>query len=303
MSWVSKSFCLEAIACGLKTVEARLNIAVPASIDVGHVLKLGHLRCLVKERRVYEAKACNVRAMLEDVGVEPLLPGCGSVEDGVRTYHAIDGFEEGARSQGLVSFFLEVLPPRSACPSAEEAALSEKLCALVRELDGACEDLPEALRELARELMLEREQEQDEWVACIADDDSQADGHKQFARVTEQPRRALQRFTQNRAHEQTVNGNDDDDDDVEASGAAYRCEGGREAVHLAIKKLTQSARKVDLEKARRDIGLASAKAHSTEPAPGFEAGVRAGLRRNDQGRPVWVVPRAGQPLSMFDASF
>jgi ASC-1-like (ASCH) protein len=190
----------------LKTVEARLNVAVPASIDVGHVLKLGHLRCLVKERRVYEAKACNVRAMLEDVGVEPLLPGCGSVEDGVRTYHAIDGFEEGARSHGVVSFFLEVLPPRSACPSAEEAALAEKLCALVRELDGACEDLPEALRELARELMLEREQEQDEWVACIADDDSQADGHKQFARVTEQLRRASQRFTQNRAHEQTVPG-------------------------------------------------------------------------------------------------
>ena len=100
-----------------------------------------------------------------------------------------------------------------------------------------------------------------------------------------------------------VNGHGDDDADVEASGAAYRCEGGREEVHLAIKKLAQSARNVDLEKARRDIGMASAKAHSTEPAPGFDAGARAGLRRNEQGRPVWVVPRAGQPLSMFDASF
>ena len=80
-------------------------------------------------------------------------------------------------------------------------------------------------------------------------------------------------------------------------------EGGREAVHLAIKKLTQAARKVDLEKARRDIDLTSAKAHDTEPAPGFDVGALAGLRRNDQGRPVWVVPRAGQPLSMFDSSF
>jgi hypothetical protein len=151
-------------------------------------------------------------------------------------------------------FFLLAL-----CSSAEEAALPERLCALVRELDDACEDLPEDLRGLARELMLEREQEQDEWVACIADDVSQADGHRPFAHVTEQFRRALQRFTQNRAREQSVDGNDDDDGDVEASEAAYRCEGGREAVHLAIKKLTQAARKVDLEQARRDIGLAPRK--------------------------------------------
>ena len=81
---------LDAIACGLKTVESRLNVAVPASIDKGHVLKFGHLRCLVKERRVYGGSTCSVRAVLEDLGVEALLSGCGSVEDAVRIYHAID---------------------------------------------------------------------------------------------------------------------------------------------------------------------------------------------------------------------
>ena len=70
--------------------------------------------------------------------------------------------------------------------------MAERLCSLVRELDDACEDFPEDLRDLARELMLEREQEQNEWVACIADDDLQADGRKPFAHVTEQLRRALQ---------------------------------------------------------------------------------------------------------------
>jgi ASC-1-like (ASCH) protein len=63
---------------------------------------------------VYGDKACsNVRAMLEDVGVEFLLPWCWSVEDGVRDYHAIDGFEEGVRSHGVVVFSLDVLPPRT----------------------------------------------------------------------------------------------------------------------------------------------------------------------------------------------
>ena len=44
----------------------------------------------------------------------------------------------------------------------------------------------------------EREQERDEWVACIGDDDSQTDGHKRFARETEQLRLALQLLSQNR---------------------------------------------------------------------------------------------------------
>ena len=68
----------------------------------------------MEERRVYGDKACsNVRAMLEAVGVEVPLPWCGSVEDGVRDLHVIDGFEEGARSHGVVVFSLEVLPPRT----------------------------------------------------------------------------------------------------------------------------------------------------------------------------------------------
>ena len=80
-------------------------------------------------------------------------------------------------------------------------------------------------------------------------------------------------------------------------------EGGREAVDVAIKQLAAMARKVDLERARLDISMAYAKAHSTEPGPGFEARARASLKRPDQRRPCWVVPRAGKPLSMFDASF
>ena len=92
---------------------------------------------------MYGYKACsNVRAMLEDVGLEFLLPWCWSVKDGVRDYHAIDGFEEGISWHGWLSspwmFFLLAL-----CSSAEEAALPERLCALFRELDDACEDLPE----------------------------------------------------------------------------------------------------------------------------------------------------------------
>ena len=53
-------------------------------------------------------------------------------------------------------------------------------------------------------------------------------------------------------------------------------------MHLAIKKLMKAARAVHLEKVRRDIGLVSAKVYITEPAPGFDAGARAGLRCNDQ---------------------
>jgi len=91
---------LEHISSGLKTVEARVCVGAAANIAEGDVLKLGHVRCLVKERRVYEGMPCNVRAMLEQLGVDSLLPGCASVSEGVRIYHAIRFPEWGSSSWG-----------------------------------------------------------------------------------------------------------------------------------------------------------------------------------------------------------
>ena len=290
----------DAIARGLKTVEARVCKGVAATVDTGDVLKFGHVRCLVKERREFKEQPCNVRAMLESVGVEPLLPGCTSVSEGVRVYHAIGDFEEGARAEGVVAFFLELLPPRGDSPSPQEAELAVRVRDLVQELDRASNDLPEDLRELARDLLLDRDQERDEWVACVADDDSQVDGHRQYARVTENLRRAFQRFSQNRRHEASVNGDSHED---EGSRGDYRCAGGREGVKAAIQKLKESARSINEERVRRDMVVAHAKAEGAEPQPGLEAKAAASMRHTGKGRPCWVVPTAGKPLSMFDASF
>ena len=69
--------------------------------------------------------------------------------------------------------------------------------------------------------MLDRDQERDEWVACIADDDSQVDGHRQFAR-----------FSHNRIHEDSVN---EEENNSQGTRMDYRCEGGRKGVEDAMK--------------------------------------------------------------------
>ena len=99
----------------------------------------------------------------------PCSPAVDLCLKGMRVYHAIADFEEGVRSDDMFAFFLEVLPPLGDSPSPDEAELVGRVQELVQERDGALDDLPEKLKELARQMLLNENQERDEWVACIAD--------------------------------------------------------------------------------------------------------------------------------------
>ena len=134
--------------------------------------------------------------------------------------------------------------------------------------------------------MLEREQEQDEWLACIVDDVSQADGHSLFAH--------------------------------RPSSFVARCSASRKIVPanrvptvmmmtmlplglgscMSLRRWARSGTSCDQEAHSSGAFFGSAKARSIEPAPGYDTGARADLRRNDQGRPLdWAAS------STFDARY
>ncbi len=289
----------EAIQSGLKTVEARVLVDDVAGVAKGDVLLLGRVRAKVTRVDVFRGHQCNVRAMLGELGVEAALPDCGSLEAGVRTYHAIPGFQRGAAKHGVVAFTLEVLPARGEAPPLEELRLAAQVDRLVQALDRDASAFPPELRETARSLVLGLDAvERDEWVACVADDDSQVDGHKQFARVTEQLRRTLQRHAQNRQHEQDVQ----DDARAGQGHKGYKSVGGREGIEEAAGRLVSEAQKVEPGLAQRDVAAAAASSSRRVPVPGL-CRQAARLQHNAAGRPCWVVPRAGLPLSMFEQSF
>ena len=147
------------------------------------------------------------------------------------------------------------------------------------------------------------------------------DGHKQFAHVSEQLRRALHRFRENRDHERAVCEGQSGEEQP-----GYRSLGGREGVEAASQSLASAVRSVKHERVRRDVEAAAASSDRRAPVPdgnrpvpvassaaassarrgrgqAQQRGAPASLQRTAAGRPCWVVPRAGVPLSMFDSKF
>ena len=46
--------------------------------------------------------------MLEYEGLENVLPGCSSVEEGVAIYHGFPGYRQGEAQHGVAAFQIEV---------------------------------------------------------------------------------------------------------------------------------------------------------------------------------------------------
>ena len=67
---------------------------------------------------------------------------------------------------------------------------------------------------------------------------------------------------------------------------------------MSLRRWARSGTSCDQEAHSSGAFFGSAKARSIEPAPGYDTGARADLRRNDQGRPLdWAAS------STFDARY
>nr|WP_206204216.1 ASCH domain-containing protein [Thermococcus sp. 18S1] len=94
---------LKAIAEGRKRIEGRLYDEKRQGIRPGdEIIFENKLVCVVKDVRVYSS----FREMLEKEGLENVLPGVGSVEDGVRVYRRFYS-EEKERKYGVAAIEVE----------------------------------------------------------------------------------------------------------------------------------------------------------------------------------------------------
>ncbi len=94
---------LRAMAKGAKRIEGRLYDEKRRRIKPGdEIIFENKLICVVKDIRVYPS----FREMLEEEGVETVLPGVGSVEEGIRVYRSFYS-EEKERKYGVVAIEVE----------------------------------------------------------------------------------------------------------------------------------------------------------------------------------------------------
>jgi len=94
---------LKAIAEGKKKVEGRLYDEKRQAIKPGdEIVFENKLVCVVKDLRVYSS----FREMLEKEGLENVLPGVKSIEEGVKVYRRFYS-EEKERKYGVVAIEVE----------------------------------------------------------------------------------------------------------------------------------------------------------------------------------------------------
>lgn len=99
---------LRHIRSGKKTVEGRVSDWRLNSARAGQHLKLECGKESVFVRIVEVLKFASFAEMLEKVGLEACLPGCSSIADGEKIYHGFPGYEDRARTNGVVAFRVEV---------------------------------------------------------------------------------------------------------------------------------------------------------------------------------------------------
>jgi len=94
---------LKAIAGGKKRIEGRLYDEKRQRIRPGdEVIFENRLMCVVKDVRVYSS----FREMLEKEGLENVLPGVGSIEEGVKVYRRFYS-EEKEKKYGVAAIEIE----------------------------------------------------------------------------------------------------------------------------------------------------------------------------------------------------
>ncbi|CAD5245357.1 ASCH domain-containing protein [Thermococcus camini] len=94
---------LKAIAEGRKRIEGRLYDEKRQAIRPGdEIVFENKLVCVVKDVRVYSS----FREMLEKEGIENVLPGVGSVEEGVKVYRRFYS-DEKEKKYGVAAIEVE----------------------------------------------------------------------------------------------------------------------------------------------------------------------------------------------------
>jgi ASC-1-like (ASCH) protein len=103
------------IASGEKKYEGRIHKGDRVKMQEGDFLiftttldRDGSGRQEKMETRIIEKNVySSFREMLETLGIEHVLPGVETIEEGVKIYHSFPGFEEGAKEFGVVAFKIE----------------------------------------------------------------------------------------------------------------------------------------------------------------------------------------------------
>lgn len=90
---------------GIKTSEGRIAKNWLRTIPIGSTLNFKQgksdreVATLVRSLHIYS----DFRSMLEEEGVESMLPGCESVSDGVAIYEGLPRFKEQAAKFGVIA--------------------------------------------------------------------------------------------------------------------------------------------------------------------------------------------------------
>ena len=103
---------LELIRSGKKTSEGRINSGAFRDMKAGDKIKFFDKK--QPSRAVYcevigNKKYKSFEEMLEGEGVENMLPGCESLEAGVKIYERIPGYTERCEEKGCVAIQIKVI--------------------------------------------------------------------------------------------------------------------------------------------------------------------------------------------------
>ena len=95
----------DAIKLGLKTVEGRLNS--PKFKDLKPGMNISFTSVNTNEIIVYTVEAMNVYAnftdMLQSEGVDKMLPGITSIDEGVALYENFPGYRDDVKKSGALA--------------------------------------------------------------------------------------------------------------------------------------------------------------------------------------------------------
>ena len=118
---------LLAIKSGSKTVEGRLGTATAKKIKENDIINFqcGALneKCLVTSIRNYKTFA----DMLDAEGLQKMLPGCDSIENGVKIYHRFPYYKRDEKEKGAVAFSIEVVSDEDISTSIKKDKLYEDI--------------------------------------------------------------------------------------------------------------------------------------------------------------------------------
>jgi ASC-1-like (ASCH) protein len=95
---------------GKKTIEGRIATKEILSLKVGeNIVFLSEekepMKCVVKSLRVYHS----FELMIEKEGIEKVLPGIKTIEEGVALYRSFPNYEEREKMFGVVAIEIEVI--------------------------------------------------------------------------------------------------------------------------------------------------------------------------------------------------